>query len=64
MTDQEKTKLHIKSEATESLNVVSIKTYEDGSLTFSADGAEHFIYLYPSQVKELEALLLLRRSAQ
>lgn len=57
-------KLKIMSQAAESENEVCFELQVDGAICFSRGGAEHFIYLYPSQVTELEALLLLRKSVQ
>lgn len=38
-------------------NDIKVRSYEDGDLSFSADGAQHFVYLYPHQVKLLKAFL-------
>lgn len=32
-------------------NPVNMTLHEDGAISFSKDAAEHFIYLYPDQVK-------------
>lgn len=38
-------------------NEVKVSAHEDGAISFSSDGAEHFIYLYPHQVKLLKVFL-------
>lgn len=38
-------------------NDIMVRAYEDGELSFSSDGAENFVYLYPHQVKLLKAFL-------
>lgn len=36
---------------------ITLSTYEDGAISLSRDGAEHFIYLYPDQINQLKMLL-------
>ena len=38
-------------------NQVKMRTYTDGAMSLSEPGAEHFIYLYPHQVRLLRAFL-------
>jgi hypothetical protein len=38
-------------------NDINVKAYEAGSMSFSTDAAEHFIYFYPHQVKMLKAFI-------
>ena len=38
-------------------NDVVISRYSDGSIAFSDNGAEDFIYLYPQQIKHLKKIL-------
>lgn len=51
------TKLELMTDDNDNSNKVAIKLYKDGAVSLSADGAENFIYLYPSQVKKLKAAL-------
>lgn len=55
MNDHTKTLLEV-STLVES-NEIKMKRYEDGAITLSSDGVEHFIYLYPAQVEVLRAFM-------
>lgn len=53
MNDEVKSEMTMKYEGHD----VKVKAYASGAMSFAADGAEHFIYLYPHQVRLLKVFL-------
>lgn len=45
-------------------NPVELVQYTDGSVAFTRDGAEHFVYLYPDQLKTALKILRKRRKSR